>query len=112
MSELTATRVPFDRHTRTLYRLSETVTRIDALGRTVTFDYVVASLDRLGDTCAFPADHTGAILDMLGFGYGMGPGRWLTDDEMDGYVQECIEQHERDGGLACTIYSDEQAMTP
>ena len=106
---LTATRVPCDRMTRTLYRLSETVTRSAGHGLTVTFDHLVLSLGRDGDTCVFPADETGKILDFLGFGYGMGPSRWLVDEEFDAYVEECIAQHARDGGQALAIYGHEVA---
>lgn len=109
LSGLSATRIPCDFTTRTLYQLSAPVTRDDARGRAVTFDHLVLSLGRAGDTCVFPADDQGRILDMLGFGFGMGPGRWMVDCEFDDYVRECIDQHERDGGQSTSVYHAEAA---
>lgn len=90
---LTATFVEQTRSYRWLYRLSETVTC-----REHTFDYLILSWGRDGDTCVFPADETGKIIDFAGFGWTWGPHRWLFPEEMQAYVDACIEKHlESDG---------------
>lgn len=101
---LTAERVSADIiSTRTLYRLSEpTVTK----GVTEPFEYLVLSLGRYGDTCVFPSNEHGNILDLWGFGFGVGPSRWLVDCEFDAYVQACIEQHIKDGGSGLTFAAE------
>lgn len=102
MSALTATRQTTEvGATRTLYRLSEPTT---SEGNPEPFEYVVLSLGSLGDTCAFPSNERGQIQDLCGFGFGLGPSRWLVDSEFDGYIQACIDQHERDGGDGLTDY--------
>lgn len=97
MSTLTATRVDAPlRATRTLYKLSEPTTSEEMKGE--QFEYVVLSWGSDGDTCAFPANESGGVLDFLGFGFGVGPSRWILDAEKDSYIAACIEQHEKDGG--------------
>lgn len=103
-STLTAARVSCDIPTRTLYRLSN-FTTTEGMGGD-RFEYVVLSLGRDGDTCAFPANEDGGILDLVGFGYGLGPSRWLMDSEMDDYIAECIAQHELDGGTGYKVYGE------
>jgi len=88
--------------TRTLYKLSHPTT---SESHPDPFEYVVLSIGRAGDTCAFPSTSDGRILDMVGFGYGMGPNRWLVDEEFDPYIAECIAQHERDHGSGLAIYT-------
>lgn len=82
--------------TRLLYRLSEPTTTAAMPG--VEFEHIVLSFGLLGDTCAFPADGEGRIISLVGFGFGIGPSRWLAGDEFDSYVRDCITQHEKDGG--------------
>lgn len=101
---MTATREPRDLGpTRTLYRLSEPTT---SEGHPDQFEYVTLSRGRDGDTCAFPADAAGRIQDFVGFGFGMGPSRWLDDSEFDEYMAECIAQHEEDHGTGASIYHE------
>lgn len=80
---------------RIVYRLSEPV-RTDAYPH--PFEHVALSRGRLGDTCVFPSDEEGNLLDLVGFGFGMGLSRYLTDDEADAFVTACIAQHLTDGG--------------
>lgn len=104
---LTATRVgPAEvaPHTRTLFRLSEPAVSEDHPG---PFQYIVLSLGRDGDTCVFPSDARGGILGWCGFGFGLGPSRWLAGEELDDYVTACIAQHEADGGTGLHIYHEE-----
>lgn len=97
MSALTASRVSASvSANRTLYKLSEPTTTEEMSGE--QFQYVVLSLGRAGDTCAFPANDSGGVLDFIGFGFGVGPSRWILDEEKDAYIAACIEQHEKDGG--------------
>lgn len=98
---ITAQRVPSELERRVLYKLSEPVTTDEMPD---PFTHVVVSLGSLGDTCAFPASASGAILDFFGFGFADGPNRWLTDGELDDYVEQCIQQHEKDGGAGTTDY--------
>ena len=92
--------------TRTLYKLSEIrgvpeFKFLDYTGEMLRFDHVVLSLGSGGDTCAFPADADGKIMQLIGFGFGMGPSRWLTEPEFDRYIDACIAEHHRDNrGLA------------
>lgn len=65
------------------------------LGKTFTvegkpFTHAVLSWGRAGDTCAFPATSEGKILDFCGFGFGLGPSRWIMPDEFDDYIADCI----------------------
>jgi len=59
---------------------------------------VARALGRDGDTCVFPSNEKGNVLDFVGFGYGIGPSRWLHDQEKDAYVDACIAQHGLDHG--------------
>lgn len=74
---------------RQLYTLT-TPLKVEALPEPVK--YLVLSLGRHGDTCLFPSDSEGRIMDLLGVGFNMGPNRWLTESEFDGYVTQCINQ--------------------
>lgn len=85
---LTATFVKQTRTNKWLYKLSETVTQYG-----YTFDHLVLSWGRDGDTCVFPATPEGKIVDFVGFGFEFGPSRWLFDFEMQAYVDACIEEH-------------------
>ncbi|MBO9555573.1 hypothetical protein [Cellulomonas sp.] len=101
MSDLTATRTGLiTRATRTHYRLSQATTTED---HPTPFEHLVLSLGREGDTCVFPADGQGRLSSLVGFGYGLGMPRWLTDAEMDAYVAACITQHEADGGAGLRV---------
>lgn len=80
---------------RIVYRLSEPV-KTDACPN--LFEYVALSLGRAGDTCVFPSDEEGNLLDLVGFGFVMGVSRWLFDEEADAFVAACIAQHLADGG--------------
>lgn len=102
MSTITAERVGQPRtRMQTLYKLSAPTT---SKQHPAPFEYVLVSLGRQGDTCVFPADADGRLLDGMGFGFAMGPGYWLVDDEFDAFVQECLDQHELDGGTASKFY--------
>lgn len=104
MSTITAERVRGDFPAgRALYKLSQPTTSEE---HPEPFEFVVLSFGRDGDTCAFPANERGGIEDFFGFGFGMGPSRHLDDSELDAYVQECIDQHERDGGSGFTTYRE------
>lgn len=101
MSELTVERVRSVSPTRWLYRLSEKTTTKELAPE--QFDHIVLSLGRLGDTCVFPANAEGGVLDFVGFGFGMGPSRWLTEAEIDGFVEACVAQHVKDGGEGVAV---------
>lgn len=88
---------------RQVYRLSEAIT---SAAYPEPFEYVVLSLGRAGDTCVFPSNEKGNILDFMGFGYAWGPSRWLTDGEYDAYVSACIAQHEHDHGAGMKICTE------
>jgi len=103
---ITAERVPSPSgapSNRIVYALSEPVMTRAYPHR---FGHVVLSLGRYGDTCVFPSDDQGRILDSIGFGYGIGPSRWLAGEEFDDYVADCIRQHESDDGDAWALPSD------
>jgi hypothetical protein len=87
-SGLTATFVEETRPHKWIYKLSQAVTRFEH-----TFDHLVLSWGRDGDTCVFPATPEGEIVDFVGFGFGLGPPYWLLDFEMQAYVDACIEEH-------------------
>lgn len=75
-------------HSRWLFWAPTTFTTTDMREE---FSHVVVSKGRAGDTCAFPSNSEGKITSLLGFGYEMGPDRWLQDDEIAPYLEECVE---------------------
>ncbi len=106
MSTITAERIGCPRsRMQTLYKLSVPTTTKE---HPEPFDHVLVSRGKMGDTCAFPADAGGRLLDGMGFGYAMGPSYWLSDDELDAFLQECIDQHEIDGGESLKFYATKE----
>ena len=81
--------------TRWLYEMGDTF----STDRAGEFDHVVVSLGTHGDTCAFPATAEGRLLDLDGFGFSLGPSRWLSLAEHEAYLADCVAAH-RTGEVA------------